>query len=216
MTDTRKESLSALIDGEASEIEVHRLVREFRDDASLTQSWAVYQHIRATVRSRADDAGQLKPHQHESLLGRISDAIHEEETHTAAAPASQRSGTAVIGGSLALAASLVIAVFLGVQNGVQDGVQNGVQNPEAESGSPAVAMSPQAIQVTPVSTNPISGSQAGSPAPVATLADNVSDTTELMELDEEKQRRLRAYLNQHERMARTVPDTQLVNFKKDD
>ena len=36
-----KESLSALIDGEASEIEVHRLVREFDSDSSLATSWSI-------------------------------------------------------------------------------------------------------------------------------------------------------------------------------
>ena len=48
--DTKRESLSAFIDGEASEIELHRLVREFRSDESLTSSWATYQHVGSTLR----------------------------------------------------------------------------------------------------------------------------------------------------------------------
>lgn len=194
MTETRRESLSALIDGEASEIEVHRLVREFRDDESLTESWAVYQQIRATVRARSDNAGHLDASQHEALLGRISDAVHAEDTFTESAGKNTHnkmgSSMKVLGGSLALAASLVVAVFVGVQTQTGGDAEQTLAG-ETPATSVAQLASTPAVQVTPVST---------------------AAPQELMELDEEKQRRLRAYLNQHERMSRS-PNTQLVNFK---
>ena len=203
MTETRKESLSALIDGEASEIEVHRLVREFRTDGSLTRSWAAYQHIRTTVQS---DRGQpaLGPVRHEALFQRITDAIDLEEAHERDSSTLSRSGShkGIVGGSLALAASLVVAVFIGVS-----GNHTETGTPVAQTGStgaPAtVALTPQAVQSSPSVTYASTTSPSTSP---------VAAAPELIELDEEKQRRLRAYLNQHDRMARMNSNRQLVNY----
>ena len=187
MTDTRKESLSALIDGEASEIEVHRLVREFRSDESLTTSWAVYQQVRATVRKGGSGSG-LGPAHHEALLNRISDAVHAEDDHKRETDDRPAAGKVVMG-SLALAASLVITVFLGVQSPEDSAViadistETSIQRP---SERPAVE--------------------------VQTVANDLQ-ASELVELDEEKQKRLRAYLNQHDRMARMNANQQLVNYK---
>ena len=178
MTDIKKESLSALIDGEASEIEVHRLVREYRNDDSLIRSWALFQQVRTVV--RRSEKGFLPLNSHLSLHERISAAVDEEETHDQAPVATSHRG--VVAGSLALAASLVVAVFISVQE--------------------------------PADETPVALGNENVPVEVQTVADTFLDTPELTELDEEKQRILRAYLNQHERMVRMNPDAQLVNYKK--
>jgi hypothetical protein len=49
---------------------------------------------------------------------------------------------------------------------------------------------------------------------VANQSDVQPRTPELVELDEEKQRRLRAYLNQHDRMSRMNPGKRFVNYKE--
>jgi hypothetical protein len=49
---------------------------------------------------------------------------------------------------------------------------------------------------------------------VANQSDVQPRTSELVELDEEKQRRLRAYLNQHDQMSRMNPGKQFVNYKE--
>lgn len=192
MTEVRRESLSALIDGEASEIEVHRLVREFRSDETLARSWTIYQHIRGSIRT-GDEMSRLSPEHHLSLFERIGSAIDEEDAHNVDAAGSRsRPATRVVAGSLAVAASLVVAVFLGVQ----------VQQEEAAGGS--VASHPAAIPVRPVANNG---------ATSASLSPEVE--SDLVELDEEKQRRLRAYLNQHDRLSRMNSDKQLVNYQGD-
>lgn len=203
MTEVRKESLSALLDGEASEIEVHRLVREFRDDDSLTTSWAMYQQIRTTVRAES----QFEPEHHSALFARISSAIEEEDAHTdsGASFGLQRSGlkraglkrNTAVAGSLALAASLVIAVFIGVQPGsdtAQSTIASVSESSPGMTGRPAVS----GVQMV---ANPGQGLAASSE----------SAMPELVELDEEKQRRLRAYLNQHDRMSRMNTQQQFVN-----
>lgn len=182
MTGIRKESLSALIDGEASEIEIHKFVREFRHDDGITASWAIYQHIRATARA---DADQLTPGYHKTLFNRISVAIDAEQSHQQE-PAQATSPKNVIVGSLALAASLVVAIFVGVG-------QPANEAPIAEVQKRSAVLNVQSV---------------------ADQSEILQQTTELVELDEEKQRRLRAYLNQHDRMARMNSYRHFVNYKE--
>ena len=89
MTDTNKESLSALIDGEASEIEVHKLLRHVKsiegeagsispETEDLHRSWARYQEIRSVIGpagSKADGHSRMVASQHLALRLRISEAI---------------------------------------------------------------------------------------------------------------------------------------------
>lgn len=199
MTETRKESLSALIDGEASEIEVHRLVREFRSDDGLAKSWSMYQHIRTTV--RADSPGlsaALSPQHHEQLLSSISAAIEAEPVHAQPASQKQHAPLRLAAGSLAVAASLVIAVFVGFQPSESD---------TTEFADAGVGMTP-ALVSSPLSSPIVA-------LPVANDSQAFAQAPDLVELDAEKQKRLRAYLNQHDRMARMNTNSQLVNFTQE-
>ncbi len=204
MTNTKQKTLSALIDGEANAIEVHRLVREFGDDASLIRSWAIYRHIGGVIRSFYVGGHQppgerepaLGPAEHRFLHNRISSAIQEETSHQAS-PAGRgwKRRTGVISGSLALAASLTLAVFIGFQTQVQD------ETPSLNEGGPQTATQDEV--------------QPSTPGQLVDYQSVPLATPELIELDEEKQRRLRAYLDQHDRMARMNTRPQLVNYPTD-
>ena len=191
--DTKRESLSALLDGEASEIEVHRLVRDFRSDESLKSSWAVYQNIGSTLRAGRDPAST---EHHQQLFARITDAIESEDSHSRKIQkvASPRT---VIAGSLALAASMLVAIFVGIQ-----------PPPESE---PLADLGPRTS-----STGTVSSEQSLTLdfQTVATPSQVQQRTPELVELDEEKQRRLRAYLNQHDQMSRMNSGKQFVKYKE--
>ena len=191
--DTKRESLSALIDGEASEIEVHRLVREFRSDESLSSSWAIYRHIGSTLRV---NSGSASIEHHQQLFARITDAIESEDSHSREIQKSASPRT-IIAGSLALAASMVVAIFIGIQ--------------EPSESQPLANAGAQTPSMGTVSSNqsPILDVQT-----VANQSDVQPRTSELVELDEEKQRRLRAYLNQHDQMSRMNPGKQFVNYKE--
>ena len=110
------------------------------------------------------------------------------------APAAKESQKTVktVAGSLALAASLVVAVFIGV-------------------GQPEEA--PTLVDTTPTEATPLAVQPVSTNQSIASQPANLSPemTPELIELDEEKQRRLRAYLNQHDRMSR-MNNTQLVTY----
>ena len=191
--DTKRESLSALLDGEASEIEVHRLVRDFRSDESLKSSWAVYQNIGSTLRA---GRGSVSTEHHQQLFARITDAIESEDSHSREIQKSASPRT-IIAGSLALAASMVVAIFIGIQ--------------EPSESQPLANAGAQTPSMGTVSSNqsPVLDVQT-----VANQSDVQPRTSELVELDEEKQRRLRAYLNQHDQMSRMNPGKQFVNYKE--
>lgn len=191
MTDKRKELLSSLIDGEASELEVHRFLREFGGDAELTHSWSMYQHIRMVVRSRDDVASD--PYKHQDLFRRISEDVAAEASHNHVF-AIEPSRKKVVVGSLALAASLFVAIFVTTQANTDSGLP-GV----------SVASTPTSVQAQGNQSLVVRSTAVSSPAAS-------SQTSELIELDEEKQRRLRSYLNQHERMTRMDNKSQLVGF----
>ncbi|MFT6517177.1 MAG: sigma-E factor negative regulatory protein RseA, partial [Candidatus Azotimanducaceae bacterium] len=134
MTDKIKETLSAWVDDEASEIEIHRLLRQYDADDSVRQTGLSYQHARSLTRGDGGDIG-LSLGQHLTLHQRISVAIDVEEiTHadhrglgnlskvarlSTRLPLSPSTWVKPASG-LALAASLVVAVFLGLQPGQID------------------------------------------------------------------------------------------------
>jgi sigma-E factor negative regulatory protein RseA len=193
--DTKRKFLSSLIDGEASEIEVHRLVREFRSDESLIPSWATYQHIGLTLRGDRGAAAISIEH-HQKLFSSITHAIESEDSHSREVQKTA-SPRAVIAGSLALAASMVVAIFVGIQS-----------LPESQSLADA---GPQAASTGTASNNPPPALDVQT---VAAPSEVQRRTPELVELDEEKQRRLRAYLNQHDQMSRMNLGKKFVNHKE--
>lgn len=181
MKNTR-ETLSALIDGEAEEIEIHRLLRVFRDDDSLRRSWALYQFVRGVARQ---GSLVMAPSHHEALHRRISETIEAEDPHERRLPARRRAyQLPAMAASFAVAASVTLAVFFGFNLIRQD-----------EAAEP---------ETTALVTAPVS--QAGGPADSA-------ETPELVELDKEKQHRLRNYLYQHDRMARMTNNARTVDYK---
>ncbi len=199
MTDKARELLSVLMDGEASEIEIHRLLRQIGEDEGLKASWAVYHETRRVVRGAAepDACSPLSRQQHLDLHRRISDAILAEETyHTSGRVSGNTRSYLKPAAAMAMAASLVLAVFVGMQ----------INSPEpvevAGAGNTDISL--------PV---PPTGATEGFQTVASRIAEQtepVSQDMELRELDEDGQRRLRAYLNQHDRMARM--NTRLVNY----
>ena len=209
MTDNLKESISAFMDDEISEIEIHRLLRAFSNEsdekarAEITRAGIVYQQISSVSASQAENA--LSISQHLDLHSRISSAIAEENVVFEGQPAPARSWAKPVTG-FAVAASLVMAVFVG-----NLGLQQDVNLPVAES-TPS-----KAVEVQTVSTSSQAPAQNYSGAPQEQLA-RVTEPfpaadTELHDLDAEKQKKLREYLNRHELMTRGNAYERTVAFK---
>jgi sigma-E factor negative regulatory protein RseA len=212
VTEQVNELVSALIDGEASEIEIHRLLRQMKDNDAHREVWVTYQETRQILRSGSQggsSALHLSRHQHLELHRRISDAIAEDDVHTSTdtnanktvAPSFRSKAYYKPAAGLAIAASLVVAVFVGFQPQVTDVANNTNQASEPSTVQPAPIVA-QPVLAQPV-VNEIAKQNSG---PV--------NEPELRELDGEGQKRLRAYLYQHDAMARMRQDTQLVNYSK--
>ncbi len=195
MTEHLKQSISALLDEEISEIEVHRLLREFDSDDSLKETWVRYQQIRAVSQSQH----HLSETQHLDLYSRISGAIDEEDHHEwqgDSRPAWQKQTA-----GLAVAASLVMAVFVGIN------VQEQKLNPESD----LVASGETTIEASAVAAEPVSNVME---QPEEMVAFN-DDELELRELDEAKRQQLREYLMRHDRSSQLNQmnnQTQTVTF----
>jgi len=173
-----------MMDGEASEIEVHRLLRQMGSDDTLKDVWLSWHQVRGVIQSQ-DGQMQLRHDQHQILHSNISDAIRDEDAYEMVTPRKRPSLVKPAAG-LAMAASLVVAVFVGMS-----------------------LNQPQEAQVA-------AGTLTNRPAPVIepTLVSNEGPQLDedLKQLNEEDQRRLRAYLNQHDRVARMKSDTQMVTY----
>lgn len=193
MADNIKESLSAWLDGEASEIEVHRLLRQVDEDASLKSNWLAYQQIRSVIRQEQ----QLSTLEHQQLNHRIKAAVAAEPPYVDET-ASGRYATVkllkpVVG--LAVAASLVAAIFLGVQT---------TQLVSGASNQGPLDVAAQTVAESPVAATVLNDSNRQT-----TLASNdrepFGDESELRELDEEKKKFFRAYAMRHTRLSKMNP-----------
>ena len=77
--DSKREALSALIDGEASELEIHKLVREFHSDESLISSCVRYQDVGSILRGNNN---VLSEEDNKHLYARITKAVKNEEIYS--------------------------------------------------------------------------------------------------------------------------------------
>lgn len=101
--DALHESLSALMDGEASELEVRRLLRDSADDGELRERWRHWHVARAAMHDELQ-APKL------DLASRVSAALADEPALVAQVPWYAR-----MPGRVAVAASVTLAVLAGLQ-----------------------------------------------------------------------------------------------------
>lgn len=216
MTDNLRESVSALLDDEVSEIEVHRILRNLGKDPKLKSSFVNFQQIRAVIRRD----GMFTKQDHLTLHKRIGEAIYQEpaisESMNMAGgfrmPEWNASRYTKPAAGFAIAASLVLAVFVGFQPQTgQDQDHALVSEPENLVNSNKVnsnRIKPGLTQ--PVLTDYVAGNRSDSSSSV----ENPED--ELIELDAEKQKLIRKYLRRHDRMTRLNSDVKVVNFDNPD
>ncbi len=244
MTEQAKELLSVLMDGEASEIEVHRLLRMMGDDESIRRVWISYQETRRVIRrpSALNEPGiHLNADQHLALHSKISQAISDDVVHGATDSAALVDGTSSSAllpdrvaksnsatgfgfrpaAAFAMAASLVVAVFVGTQIGpIGDQLENqagGSVVAQSNSDSVFPASKSSIVPNTNIrSTNGLTNNtqlvSTNTRTETGIRNEPTTGNLELRELDAEGQKRLRSYLNEHEQMARMKSNTQFVTY----
>jgi negative regulator of sigma E activity len=194
-----RESVSAFVDEEISEIELHRLLRQYGSEPSVKASFISYQQIRSIIRRDSPLSGT----QHMELHSRICAAIADESVAEFATAKPEAPKWIRPAAGFAIAASLVVAVTVGFNYSGMDGQQTG----EFANAIPDKANSVD-VRVQPASTDgpSVAGYQEATESRSANFP-------ALRELDEEKQRQLRRYLNQHDR-SRMNPYQLPVNYKQ--
>lgn len=137
-SESLKESLSALMDNEADELEVRRVLKACGDDASLRSDWARYHSARALMHKEPWQ-GRI------DLSAGVAAAIANDPVPATTTAKVSRVWQSM--GRLAVAASVTVAVLVGVNMFQQDG----------GSGSPAMV----ADQAPPVALPNAPATQPG-------------------------------------------------------
>ena len=218
MQEKTKESISALLDGELSEIEIHRLLRQYSEEPSIKEGYIAYQQISQAVQGEVF----LDAAQHVSLHDRISAAVEAEDAGAfngdLVSQSSNRWSKPVA--AFAVAASVVVAVVIGVNN--QDSIIN--QGEIAENRSvqaPPVQLVSTGSQLASGQANPQQPTPAKATFQEQSSAEIVADLNynssteqpELRELDAAAQERLRQYLMRHDRVTRQNANVRTATFK---
>ena len=131
---SQSEALSALVDSEASELELRRLLKASEEDSELKQSWQRYQLIGAAIREDLPAVGYT------DLSASISAAIADEPALSGGGNIRQGVNKVVslwsTLGRVAVAASVAGAVVIGVQ-GYQSPIQPATETVAATGSSSA-------------------------------------------------------------------------------
>ncbi len=110
-----RESLSALVDDQASELELHRILKESESSSEIRATWARYQLVSAALK------GETPSGEYVDLSSRISDAIadesplHQVDREGVAGAAHQGKKWWGLVGRFAIAASVAGAVVMVAQ-----------------------------------------------------------------------------------------------------
>ena len=204
MTDRAKEALSAIMDGEAGELETRRLLEEIARNDDLREIWDRYHLARSAIAGDAVDTTDGA-----DAIRRLWDAVdagaYEESGETVEAtepvlrrqPFGLRTGAAALG----VAASFVMAVWL---------------YPIADSGGVRLTGDPVAYSGTPAGTHP--GTHPGSQVPQATPA-SLSDQATWETRSADERARAQAYILQHHQRqsmvnrAHPIPHAKLATYR---
>lgn len=116
------ESLSVLLDGEADELEIRRLLNQTEHDDALLEKWASYQMIGAIMRQEPVTHLDLAKGVRQALDGEPMDNVQPFPMMAKA----KNNHWRLFAASGAVAASVMVAVLVGVQ--WQQGVTGDLQN----------------------------------------------------------------------------------------
>lgn len=142
-----QESLSALMDNEASELELHRLLKATESDDQIRESWKNY-HLAASA-LRGDTPGVAPV----DLSRQISAAIADEPEHRVGKPQSGLGRIWQAAGRMAVAASVAGAVVIGAQQYLATEAPMVAQAPESVGG--AAGLVPDGFQAPNLNTRTV-------------------------------------------------------------
>jgi sigma-E factor negative regulatory protein RseA len=207
------ESLSALVDDEASELEVHRLLAESEKDPSLRTRWYRYQLARAALRGEVVAAScsvDLSDQIRSAIAGLDQDELSESDSQHAAndVPKAQERRWWANAGRLAIAASVAGVVLVAAQqmNWMGDQGLGPAVASDSSLAPPAVApaVTPSPLSAPTINVETVSsGDMLVSPGRVrAVPSATPTMSAEQQRLQEEEIRQyLQSLMNEHAQSA---------------
>lgn len=199
-SESLRETLSALMDDEAEQLEMRRVLHAGEQDAEVRRIWERYQLARSVMHKEPW-------HTHVDLSAGIAAALAEEPALTASSTPG-RSRWKVQLGRVAVAASVTVAVLIGVRMVNHDPAADNTMA-SVERGVPAVSAT--GMPVTPVA--PVAPVGAG--AVLAGFSSHADQPQEASgsEPSAWQEQRIGEYLRRHaESNAQTIP--QLVPYAR--
>lgn len=210
MNEQMREAISALMDGEAQDLEVRRIVASVDDD-NVRATWSSYHRTRSVMQSETIEFPQL------DISSRVSAAIAAEMPLAKAAQSERGGGVWRSFGKLAVAASVAVVVVVGTtayqaaQQSPGSAVEvaaidaNSASLPVVETAAPTVASS----RVFPVvnDTQQLTGN-------VAVSANFAATQNNLFDEGVEKQAKLERYLLQHTQNAALNNGQGFISFAR--
>ena len=196
-SDENRELVSAFVDEEASEIEIHKLLRQYKleeesdSPISIRDALLSFGIIKDALGRKA--ARQLNLRQHQTLHQFISDAIAKDDAVIFSGGTNKRLLHSRTFQATALVACLVVTVGL---VGITMTYGGGAESPILSQGSSSDLPATQTNQTRVIDTQTVATASDGQP--------------ELRELDEGRQRELREYLNRHGQDSARDPNVQTV------
>ncbi len=145
MSEFEKESLSALLDGEADQLELRRVLRSSESDSALLQTWGRYNLAQATLH------GQAKPVSDE-FANRVAAQLESEATYNKGGPMSRLSDWQQGLAKVAIAASVAVVFVVSMNQystpsnplPLASGQQNAEPAAAVMAATTPVAMDPEA------------------------------------------------------------------------
>ena len=163
------ESISALMDGEASEIELHRVLKESETSQEVRDTWSRYHMVGAVLKGENDKIGNI------DLSSSISAAIANEQT--VVQRHFWRDGLA----KTAIAASVAFAFVVGVQQFNTDQVSSD----DAIAIAPNNAVVPEGFEQPNINARTVSFGQAEvNPGPFSFSMPSNSEVEQKILVDE--------------------------------
>lgn len=210
MREKGNDELSALMDGEATELEMHRVLRTIEDDPEQAAKWQRY-HLVSAVLKKEVRPGSAQTFAKLDLASRVSAALAEEPVlhkpqQNATAPVTQSWWRPLA--NVAIAASVATVVVIGwqqsqvsttqaapaVAHAVQQGVQHSISQPAAVAGAiPVVA---GAVSMPYGSQTTAYGTQSAS-QPYAVMPRSVPVPVEYVRTQKLDEQRFNRYLISH-------------------
>lgn len=149
------ETLSALMDDEASELEVHRLLRETQQDEELRERWHRYHLARAAIKGEPVSAVTM------DFADGIREAVSRldfdepvrQDRSQVSKPAAWKSNV----GRLAIAASVAAVVLVGAQQLQLGGFGVGTQEEFAQQAPEPIHVAPSSINIPTINVQNVSG-----------------------------------------------------------